>query len=58
MWPAAALRPGLPMLYTSGFSESSVQDDRAHTASKHFLPKPYRKRELAQKLHQLLSEAT
>jgi hypothetical protein len=35
-----------------------VQDDRAHTASKHFLPKPYRKRELAQKLHQLLSEAT
>jgi PAS domain S-box-containing protein len=52
-----ALRPNLPILYTSGFSESSVQDDRAHTASKHFLPKPYRKRELAQKLRQLLSEA-
>jgi PAS domain S-box-containing protein len=53
-----ALRPDLPILYTSGFSESSVQDDRAHAASRHFLPKPYRKRDLAQKLQQLLSEAT
>jgi CheY-like chemotaxis protein len=53
-----ALRPDLPILYTSGFSESSVQDDRAHLANRLFLPKPYRKRELAQKLQQLLSEAT
>ena len=52
-----AARPDLPILYTSGFSESSVQDDRAHAASRHFLPKPYRKRDLAQKLQQLLSEA-
>jgi PAS domain S-box-containing protein len=52
------LRPDLPILYTSGFSESSVQDDRAHAASRHFLPKPYRKRELAQKLQQLLREPT
>jgi PAS domain S-box-containing protein len=53
-----AVRPDLPILYTSGFSESSVQDDRAHLANRLFLPKPYRKRELAQKLQQLLSEAT
>jgi PAS domain S-box-containing protein len=53
-----AVRPDLPILYTSGFSESSVQDDRAHAASRQFLPKPYRKRDLAQKLQQLLSEAT
>jgi CheY-like chemotaxis protein len=33
-----ALRPDLPILYTSGFSESSVQDDRAHAASRHFPP--------------------
>jgi PAS domain S-box-containing protein len=51
-----ARRPDLPILYTSGFSESSVQDDRAHAHSRHFLPKPYRKRDLAQKLQQLLSE--
>ena len=53
-----AVRPDLPILYTSGFSESSVQDDRAHAASRQFLPKPYRKRDLAQKLQQLLGEAT
>jgi CheY-like chemotaxis protein len=53
-----ALRPDLPILYTSGFSESSVQDDRANLANRLFLPKPYRKRELAQKLQQLLGEAT
>jgi CheY-like chemotaxis protein len=53
-----ALRPDLPVLYTSGFSESSVQDDRAHLANRQFLPKPYRKRELAQKLQQLLGEVT
>ena len=52
------LRPELPILYTSGFSESSVQDDRAHVASRHFLPKPYRKRDLAKKLQQLLGAAT
>ena len=51
-----AERPDLPVLYTSGFSESSVQDDRVHAASRHFLPKPYRKRDLARKLQQLLSE--
>jgi PAS domain S-box-containing protein len=50
-----ATHPDLPILYTSGFSESSVQDDRAHTHARHFLAKPYRKRELAQKLAQLLS---
>jgi PAS domain S-box-containing protein len=51
-----ATHPDLPILYTSGFSESSVQDDRAHAQARHFLPKPYRKRELAQKLAQLLGE--
>jgi PAS domain S-box-containing protein len=51
-----ALRPDLPILYTSGFSETSVQDDRAHIASKQFLAKPYRKYDLAQKLRQLLGE--
>jgi CheY-like chemotaxis protein len=48
--------PDLPVLYTSGFSETSVQDDRAHAHARHFLPKPYRKHDLAQKLSQLLGE--
>jgi len=49
-----AAYPDLPILYTSGFSETSVQD--AHAPARHFLAKPYRKRELAQKLAQLLGE--
>ena len=52
-----AVHPDLPILYTSGFSETSVQDDRAHASARHFLPKPYRKRDLAQKLSQLLAES-
>jgi hypothetical protein len=51
-----AAHPDLPILYTSGFSETSVQDDRAHANARHFLAKPYRKRDLAQKLSQLLGE--
>jgi hypothetical protein len=35
-----------------------VQDDRAHLANRQFLPKPYRKRDLAQKLQQLLGEVS
>jgi hypothetical protein len=33
-----------------------VQDDRAHANARHFLPKPYRKRDLAQKVAQMLGE--
>jgi CheY-like chemotaxis protein len=51
-----AAHPDLPILYTSGFSETSVQDDRAHANARHFLPKPYRKRDLAQKVAQMLGE--
>ena len=53
---ARRLRPDVRILYTSGFSEASVQDGRANVAASHFLGKPYRKHELAQKLRQLLGE--
>jgi PAS domain S-box-containing protein len=53
---ARRLRPDIRILYTSGFSEASVQDGRAHLAAGHFLGKPYRKHELAQKLRHLLGE--
>jgi PAS domain S-box-containing protein len=53
---ARRLRPDIRILYTSGFSEASVQDGRAHVAASHFLGKPYRKHELAHKLRLLLGE--
>jgi PAS domain S-box-containing protein len=48
--------PDLPVLYTSGFSEASIQS-KAQLVAKQFLGKPYRKHELAGKISELLSAA-
>ena len=48
------IRPDLPVLYTSGFSEASVQS-KAQLVARQFLGKPYRKHELASKISELLS---
>src|SRR5262249_2709531 len=49
-------RPDLPVLYTSGFSEASIQS-KAQLVAKQFLGKPYRKHELAGKISELLGAA-
>jgi signal transduction histidine kinase len=54
---AHRLRPGIPILYTSGFSETTIQDNRAQQAANRFLGKPYRKQDLAQKLQDVLNQA-
>jgi len=54
---AQRLRPGIPILYTSGFSETTVQDSRAQQAANRFLGKPYRKQDLARKMQDVLSQA-
>ncbi len=48
-------RPALPVLFTSGYSEKAVamQSDGA----KHFIAKPYRRRDLAAKLRAVLDQA-
>jgi CheY-like chemotaxis protein len=54
---ACALRPGLPVLYTSGYTENAIVHHGRVDAGINLLHKPYRKRELAAKLHAVLSEA-
>lgn len=54
---AQRMRPGIPILYTSGFSETTIQDSYAHRAANRFLGKPYRKKDLADKLQNILNEA-
>jgi PAS domain S-box-containing protein len=54
---ARALRPGLPVLYTSGYTENAIVHHGRVDAGISLLHKPYRKRELAAKLHAVLNEA-
>ena len=54
---ARALRPGLPVLYTSGYTENAIVHHGRVDAGINLLHKPYRKRELAAKLHDVLNEA-
>ncbi len=51
---ARRLRPTLPILYTSGFTEESLTNGTAKAvANESLLSKPYRKQDLAKKLHDL-----
>ena len=54
---AAVLRPGLKVLYTSGYSESIVAQDGQLDVGSQFLSKPYRRLDLATKIHQALHPA-
>lgn len=54
---ARALRPGLAVLYTSGYTENAIVHHGRLDEGVSLLQKPYRKRELAAKLHAVLNEA-
>ncbi|MFO1059652.1 MAG: PAS domain S-box protein [Dongiaceae bacterium] len=51
---AQALRPGLPVLFTSGYTEHGIVHHGRLEPGIHLLAKPYRRQELAAKLRELL----
>jgi CheY-like chemotaxis protein len=51
---ARLARPGLKVLFTSGYSGNSLRHDERLREAEHFLSKPYRRQELAQKLRDAL----
>jgi len=53
---ARALRPGLPVLYTSGYTENAIIHHGRVDPGINLLHKPYRKPELAAKLRAVLDE--
>ena len=50
---ALAVRPGLKVLYTSGYAGSALRNDDRLKAGEHFLGKPYRRHDLARKLEEI-----
>jgi CheY-like chemotaxis protein len=54
---AAALRPALPVLFTTGHARSAITHDGRLDPSMQFLAKPYTQREIAQKLRAILDAA-
>lgn len=52
---AMAIRPGLKVLFSSGYVEGALVGQGQLEADVHFLPKPYRKQELARKIEEVLS---
>jgi CheY-like chemotaxis protein len=51
---ASKLRPGLPILFTSGYTENAIVHHGRLDPGVHLIRKPYGRRELAAKLRQLL----
>jgi PAS domain S-box-containing protein len=51
---ARNLRPDLKVLFTSGFAEASVQSGLPPDAKRNLLSKPYRKRDLARRIGEIL----
>ena len=51
---AAALRPALPVLFTTGYARSAIIHDGRLDPGVQFLAKPYTQREIAQKLRAVL----
>ena len=52
---ATELRPGLKILFTSGFAESALQGDQDQLTGRHFLSKPYRKQDLARRIREIIA---
>jgi signal transduction histidine kinase/CheY-like chemotaxis protein len=51
---AAALRPALPVLFTTGYARNAIVHNGQLDADVQFLPKPYTQQDLAQKLRAVL----
>ncbi len=54
---AMELRPGLKVLFSSGYFEGALVGKGELETDVQFLPKPYRKQELAQKIEEVLAAA-
>jgi PAS domain S-box-containing protein len=52
---ARSMRPDLPVLYTSGYTENAIVHHGRLDAGVHLLNKPYRRKELARKIRQVLA---
>jgi CheY-like chemotaxis protein len=52
---ATELRPGLKILFTSGFAEGALQGDQDRLDGRNFLSKPYRKQDLARRIREILA---
>ncbi|HEY2876542.1 MAG TPA: PAS domain S-box protein [Reyranella sp.] len=55
---AMELRPGLKVLFASGYFEGALVGKGELEINVQFLPKPYRKQELAQKIEEVLSASS
>ncbi len=55
---ATSIRPDLPVLYTSGYTENAIVHHGRLDHGVHLLNKPYRRKELACKIRLVLSAAT
>jgi PAS domain S-box-containing protein len=53
---AGALRPGIKILYMSGYSENAIVHHGRLDQGVHFIQKPFRKQDMAQKVRQVLSD--
>lgn len=53
---ARRLRPGIAVLYTSGYTQDAVHNDGRLEPGTHLLSKPYRRDELARKVRLVLDE--
>ena len=54
---ARALRPGLPVVFTTGYAEAAVLDEGDVKSAKNLVTKPYRRDDLAHKLRLALDSA-
>lgn len=53
---ARQLRPSLPVLFTSGYTDKVLESHGRPAGELHLLDKPYRRRDLAAKLRHLLGD--
>jgi CheY-like chemotaxis protein len=54
---AVAARPGLKVLFTSGYTEDAILNNGRLDSGVDLLSKPYRRHELAKKLREVLDRA-
>jgi len=52
-----ALKPGLPVIFMSGYAEEAFRRNDENASDLHFLPKPFGLKQLAAKVKDVLSGA-